>query len=250
MIAASMDADGRPRHPLRSELYRSCLPQTAEDTGRRVVWMNTVCTLFLAGGLLGIAHPPGLVLRKLAVEPVLQPVEVKVLKTDPEDRPPPAKDEVMSEEPTPVEEVSVPPVIVAPPDANVPFPVVPPGPVILSKDPNFAAPPPREARRGAPSAPQAPSGPRRFERGGSGTGEGRITPDAQYPKDALRDRLTGSGEFLVTIDATGRITETKLLSSSGHFILDNAFRQHVRSRWRFLPEDAGQLIIPFEYRLR
>jgi len=42
----------------------------------------------------------------------------------------------------------------------------------------------------------------------------------------------------------------KLQSSSGSSILDNAFRQHVRKYWRFRPEDAGDWIIPFEYRLR
>ena len=212
--------------------------------------MNTVCTLFLAGGLLGIAHPPGLVLRQLAVEPPSQTVEVKVLKTDPEDSLPPAKDEEVPEEPTPVEPVTVPPVVVAPADTDVPFAVELSGPVIISKDPNFAAPPPREIRRGAPSAPQGPSGPRRFDRGGAGTAEGRYTPEPPYPREALVRRETGSGEYLVTIDATGAITGIKLLASSGSNTLDNSFRQHVRRLWRFRPEDAGEWIIPFEYRLR
>jgi len=37
--------------------------------------MNTICLLFLAGGVLGIAHPPGLVLQKFVVDPPVQPVE-------------------------------------------------------------------------------------------------------------------------------------------------------------------------------
>ena len=250
MIAASMDADGRPRYPLRSELYRSCLPQPAEDTGRRLVWMNTVCALFLVGGLLGIAHPPGLVLRRLAVEPVVQQVEVKVLKTNPEEPPPPAKDEEVPKEPTPVEPVNVPPVVVAPADIDVPFAVEISGPVIISKDPNFAAPPPAERGRGASSAPQGPTGPRRLDRRGAGSVEGRHTPEPSYPREALANRETGSGEYLITIDATGAITGIKLLASSGSDILDKSFRQHVRRLWRFRPEDAGEWIIPFEYRLR
>jgi TonB family protein len=250
MIAAPMGTEPRPRYQLRSELYRSCLPRPAEDTGRRLVWMNTVCTLFLAGGLLGIAHPPGLVLRKLAVEPASQTVEVRVLKTDPQDSLPPAKDEDVPEEPAPIEPVTVPPVVVAPADVDVPFAVVLSGPVIISKDPNFAAPPPREVRRGPSSATQGPSGPRRFDRRGAGTVEGRYTPEPPYPREALVRRETGSGEFLVNIDATGAITGIKLLTSSGSTTLDNSFRQHVRRLWRFRPEDAGDWIIPFEYRLR
>jgi TonB family protein len=233
------------RYTLRSELYRACLPQEAEDTGRRLIWMNTICLLFLAGGVLGIAHPPGLVLQKFVVDPPVQPVEIREFKPEPQQRSS-AEEELPPDEPTPVEPVPVQPVVVAPADAQVAFAVEVKGPVIISKNPNFAVPPPRETRR---SAPPAPSGPRRFDRG-TGTGEGRFTPEPPYPRDAQVRRETGSGEFLVTIDATGGITEMKLLSSSGSSTLDNSFRQHVRRLWRFRPEDAGDWIIPFEYRLR
>ena len=69
-------------YTLRSELYRSSLPQAAEDTGRRLIWMNTVCALFLAGGVLGIAHPPGLALQKFTAEEVVQPVEIREFKQE------------------------------------------------------------------------------------------------------------------------------------------------------------------------
>lgn len=243
-----MATDSVPRYTLRSELYRSCLPQAAEETGRRLIWMNTVCVLFLGGGVLGIAHPPGLVLQKFTAEEVTPPVEIREFKQEPLPQQAATEEEPPPDEPSPPEPVSVPAVVVAPADANVAFALEVPGPVIVSKDPNFAVPPPRETRR---SAPAAPPGPRRFERGGGGTGEGRFTPEPrEYPAEALKARLTGAGEFLVTIDATGGIREMKLQSSSGSSILDNAFRQHVRKYWRFRPEDAGDWIIPFEYRLR
>ena len=235
----------RSAYTLNSELYRSCLPQPAEDTGRRLIWMNTVCALFLAGGVLGIAHPPGWVLQKFAAEEVVQPVEIREFKQEPQQQAA-SEDDTPPDEPAPAEPVSVPAVVVAPADANVAFAVEVKGPVIISKDPNFAVPPPRETRR---SAPAAPTGPRRFE-AGKGTGEGRFTPEPPYPREAQVRRETGAGEFIVTIDATGGITEMKLLSSSGSSTLDNSFRQHVRRLWRFRPEDAGDWIIPFEYRLR
>lgn len=239
---------GGRSYRLQSELYRSCLPQVAEDTGRRLIWMNTVCALFLAGGVLGIAHPPGLVLQKFTAEEVTPPVEIREFKQEPQQQQQaPAEEEAPEDEPAPAEPVSVQAVVVAPADANVAFAVEVKGPVIISKDPNFAVPPPRETRR---SAPAGPTGPRRFERGGGGTGEGRFTPEPQYPREALLRRESGAGEFLVTIDATGGIAEMKLLSSSGSPTLDSAFRQHVRRLWRFRPEDAGDWIVPFEYRLR
>ncbi|MFM8877983.1 MAG: energy transducer TonB [Verrucomicrobiota bacterium] len=247
MIASSAYSESAPRYTLRSDLYRACLPQAAEDTGRRLIWMNTVCLLFLAGGVLGIAHPPGLVLQKFAADPAAQTVEIREFKQEPQPQQAAPDDEPLPDEPTPPEPVSVPAVVVAPADANVAFAVEVKGPVIISNDPNFAVPPPRETRR---SAPAAPAGPRRFDRGGGGAGEGRFTPEPSYPREAQIRRETGAGEFLVTIDATGGITEMKLLSSSGSATLDNAFRQHVRRLWRFRPEDAGDWIIPFEYRLR
>lgn len=69
-------------YTLRSELYRSSLPQAAEDAGRRLIWMNTVCALFLASGVFGIAHPPGLALQKFTAEDVVQPVEVREFKQE------------------------------------------------------------------------------------------------------------------------------------------------------------------------
>lgn len=75
------------------------------------------------------------------------------------------------DEPAPAEPVSVPAVVVAPADANVAFAVEVKGPVIISKDPNFAVPPPRETRRNASAAP---TGPRRFD-----AGKGRV-PDVSH----------------------------------------------------------------------
>ena len=230
---------------LRSELYRSSLPQAAEDTGRRLIWMNTVCALFLAGGVFGIAHPPGLELQKFTAEEVVQPVEIRELKPELQQQVV-SEDDTPPDEPAPAEPVSVPAIVVAPAEATVAFAIEVKGPVIISKDPNFAVPPPRETRRNVSAAP---TGPRRFE-SGKGAVTGRFTPEPSYPREAQIRRETGAGEYFVTIDATGGITELKLLASSGSSTLDNAFRQHVRRLWRFRPEDAGDWIIPFEYRLR
>lgn len=244
MNASSLAAESFPQYVLQNELYRACLPQPAEDSERRLIWMNTICSLFLAGGVLGIAHPPGLILQQFAPEEAPPQVELKQLKVDPQDRL--EQQDEPEPEATPVEPVPVQPVLVAPSNADVPFAVTVNGPVIVTKNLNFALPPPRETQRRAPAAPP---GPRRLDKGMTG-GEGRFTPDPPYPREALVRRETGSGEFLVTIDDTGGVVDLKLLTSSGSPTLDNSFRQHVRRLWRFRPEDAGQWIVPFEYRLR
>lgn len=232
-------------YELHSELYRACLPQSSKDPTRKLIWVNTVCAMFLLGGILGIAHPPGLVLQQFQTDAV-QPVEIPVYKPEPQTQQNAPDDEPPPDEPAPQEPVVVPPVVVAPANAAVAFAVEVKGPVIISKDPNFAVPPPRENnRRAAPAF----SGPRRFN-ATVGAGEGRFTPEPDYPIDARRRREQGSGEYVVTIDATGGISDIKLLSSSGSSTLDNAFRLHIKKLWRFKPEDAGEMIIPFEFRLR
>lgn len=231
-------------HTLKSELYRASLPQSSQDPARKLIWVNTVCTMFLLAGVLGIAHPPGLVLQQFQTE-VTPPVEIREFKPEPQQQNP-VDEEPPPDEPAPQEPVVVPPVVVAPANAVVAFAVEVKGPVIISKDPNFAVPPPRENnRRSAPAF----SGPRRFV-AGAGAGEGRFTPEPEYPIDAKRRREQGSGEYLFTIDATGGIADLKLISSSGSSTLDNSFRIFVKKNWRFKPEDAGEWIVPFEFRLR
>lgn len=234
---------------LKSELYRSCLPQSSHDPRRKLIWMNTVCALFLGCGILGIAHPPGLVLQQFASEVEPPPIEIVQIKN--QDTPPPQQnnDEEASDEPPEAQPVSVPPVVVAPPDAVVSFGVEVKGPIIISKDPTFSVPPPRVTQR---SSGNAPTGPLRITNTGDGNGSFFPRPGpSDYPREALVRREQGSGEFLISVGAAGEIIEIKVNSTSGSSTLDNGFRQWIRKYYRFGPEYFGkQVLAPFEYRLR
>jgi len=248
MSSSTIQPTPVPGYTLNSELYRACLPQSSKDAGRKLIWMNTVCAMFLAGGILGVAHPPGLVLQKFQEEAeVTQPIEI--LQAKPEDKIPPQDSK---DEPDPADEpqqpAAVQPMVVVSANADVAFAVEVKGPVIISKDPNFSVPPPRETRRNA--AP-VQSGPIRI----SGTGgDGSFFPrpgPADYPRDALVRREQGSGEFLITIGPAGELAELKVNTSSGSPTLDNAFRQWIRKYYKFGPEYFGkQVIAEFEYRIK
>jgi len=69
----------------------------------------------------------------------------------------------------------------------------------------------------------------------------------EYPLQAQRNRLSGSGVALLEVDkCTGYVTSARMLQSMGHKILDDvalkAFRQ-----WRFKPGTASQIKIPINY---
>ena len=72
-------------------------------------------------------------------------------------------------------------------------------------------------------------------------------PRPEYPLQARRNRLSGSGVALLDVDkCTGYVTSARMLQSMGHKILDDvalkAFRQ-----WRFKPGTASQIKIPINY---
>lgn len=57
-----------------------------------------------------------------------------------------------------------------------------------------------------------------------------------YPKNAINYGYEGSVTIKVTINTNGQIAKIKLLKSSDHDLLDNAFIQHVKSNYRFKPK--------------
>jgi len=78
-----------------SDLSKLCLPQEYKDTNRRLAWINSICVLFLAIGIVGLKPPP------VHVRPLSEVTEiVPIVITPPEDTPPPPKTE-QTEEPEP-----------------------------------------------------------------------------------------------------------------------------------------------------
>jgi TonB family protein len=74
-------------------------------------------------------------------------------------------------------------------------------------------------------------------------------PRPVYPYEARRQKLTGSGVALLTIDQTsGMVTDVLMTQSCGNAILDNSTRDALR-RWRFKPGNVTRVQVPITYTL-
>jgi protein TonB len=66
----------------------------------------------------------------------------------------------------------------------------------------------------------------------------KTNPPPQYPRLAQRRGLEGLVTLEAQIDSTGRVTDLRIFTSSGHKILDKAALKSVRN-WRFSPGTVG-----------
>ena len=74
-------------------------------------------------------------------------------------------------------------------------------------------------------------------------------PRPVYPYEARRQRVTGAGVALLTVDQTlGTVTGVLMAQSCGNAILDNSTLDALR-RWRFKPGSAARVQVPITYTL-
>jgi TonB family protein len=72
-------------------------------------------------------------------------------------------------------------------------------------------------------------------------------PLPDYPYEAKRRNLTGSGTCVVTVDtATGTVTNASMFQSTGSPLLDKLTIQTFKS-WRFKPGTVSQVRVPISY---
>jgi TonB family protein len=72
-------------------------------------------------------------------------------------------------------------------------------------------------------------------------------PLPQYPYEAKRRNLAGSGICVVTVDpVTGRVTDARMYQSTGSAMLDKLTIQTFKS-WRFKPGTVSQVRLPISY---
>lgn len=80
-------------------------------------------------------------------------------------------------------------------------------------------------------------------------------PPPSYPRDAIREGLTGTVLLRVLVDIDGKPLEVQVERSSGHRSLDLAARRQVLARWRFRPAmQDGQAVqaiglVPIDFAL-
>jgi TonB family protein len=74
-------------------------------------------------------------------------------------------------------------------------------------------------------------------------------PTPVYPYEARRQRVTGSGVALLTVDQTsGAVTDVVMAQSCGNPILDNSTLDALR-RWRFKSGSPTRVQVPITYTL-
>ena len=72
-------------------------------------------------------------------------------------------------------------------------------------------------------------------------------PLPDYPYEAKRRNLSGSGVCVVTVDtATGRVTDATMSQSTGSPFLDK-FTIQTFKNWRFKPGAVSQVRVPISY---
>ena len=74
-------------------------------------------------------------------------------------------------------------------------------------------------------------------------------PPQEYPYEARRQRMVGSGVARLTIDMTaGRVTDVQMVRSTGSAVLDNATLSGLR-RWRFKLGEGPVIDVPITFTL-
>ena len=74
-------------------------------------------------------------------------------------------------------------------------------------------------------------------------------PKPNYPYEARRSGITGSGIAQLTVNsAAGNVLDARMVRTTGNSILDNATVETLR-RWRFKPGVASNVDVPITYEL-
>jgi TonB family protein len=74
-------------------------------------------------------------------------------------------------------------------------------------------------------------------------------PRLEYPYEARRQKITGSGTVTMTVDpVSGQVTSVAMETSTGSLVLDNAAITGFR-RWRFKPGTVSRVRLPITYTL-
>ena len=72
-------------------------------------------------------------------------------------------------------------------------------------------------------------------------------PRPEYPYEARRQKITGNGTVVMTVDSvSGRVTDVMMEESTGSLVLDNAAVTGFR-RWRFKPGTVVRVKSPITF---
>jgi protein TonB len=139
-----------------------------------------------------------------------------------------------------------------PPEEEPPPP--PPPEAVPEEKPEFVeekpTPPPKRPPTNKPVAPIAkpkPAGPVGPMSMSSAKAVAVSAPRPEYPYEARRSKITGSGVCVMTVDpGSGSVTSAEMAQSTGNAILDNAATSAFR-RWRFKPGTVSRVRTPITF---
>jgi TonB family protein len=151
-----------------------------------------------------------------------------------------------------IETQQEPPQPTPPPEEEPPPP--PPPEAIPEEKPEFveekATPPPKRTPSDKPVAPIAkpkPAGVAGPMSMSSAKAVAVSAPRPEYPYEARRSKITGSGVCVMTVDTgSGAVTSADMAQSTGSPILDNAATAAFR-RWRFKPGTVSKVRTPITF---
>src|SRR3954469_14225844 len=145
-----------------------------------------------------------------------------------------------------------PPQPTPPPEEEPPPP--PPPEAIPEQQPEFVeekpTPPPKRPPTNAPVVPLAkpkPVGPMGPMSMSSAKAVAISAPRPEYPYEARRSKITGSGVCVMTVDTgSGAVTDASMAQSTGSPTLENAATSAFR-RWRFNPGTVSKVRTPITF---
>lgn len=224
-------------YTLHSDLARLSLPQTFQDSGKRLAWLDSILLLFLTVGLVGLYEP------KIFEKQLSKPTEVVPVVFTPPDEPPPPSNEPPPPEDTPLDQPTDQPVVVtvvAPANAKVAFSVPVKGAVAVASEVRFATPPPRSQKVSAPQ-------PTAFNYRTAGGGR---FPDPSYPRSEMMQRHQGKVTLYIVVSPAGVPTTVEIRDTSGWPSLDTHAMTWVKENWRWLPGETRYLLAPIIFQMR
>jgi protein TonB len=237
-------------------------------------WVAGVALLFLLVGMAGSLTPISPPIRLSFGDPAADaPVQVQDFLPPGEEAAPEAPTAEPSESPPPVE-ITIPPLPnITPPlqppemtELQVPDTLADPPPVQRQPEPQPPAPtPPAESKSkpspaAAPTAPKAATAPNRAGKAGGTPGStqpvpfsaagGGSFPAPSYPSSARSARIEGTVVLLVTVESSGTPSSVEVRTSSGHTVLDNAARDHLRRNWHWPSGESRLFVVPIKFVLK
>jgi periplasmic protein TonB len=174
-------------------------------------------------------------LARKVVDVIKAPIETKIVE---EIKPPPPPPENL---PPPPKTLPPPPSFVPPPEVVIQPPPTPTPTITVQDTPPPPAPPPAivaVAPEAPPAPPAAAPAPRIATRPAIADIRSCAPSESDYPAIAVKEEATGDVKVRFTIDASGKVVSTQVVSSAGptraHKALDRVVIEKVSS-CRFTP---------------